>query len=115
MAYEGLAGHRPFTGTTPVDIAAAHVNNPAPPLPDSVDVQLREICHVNAGQGPVGSPEDALVVSPYAGTHRTPPLLDQQTRSNRHRHGHVRQSTAAPEVTSTPRIVLEARPQDWEE
>ena len=52
VAYEGLAGHRPFTGTTPVDIAAAHVNNPVPPLPDSVDVQLR--------------------------------------------HGHVRQSTAAP-------------------
>ena len=42
VAYEGLAGHRPFTGTTPVDIAAAHVNNPVPPLPDSVDVQLRE-------------------------------------------------------------------------
>ena len=42
VAYEGLCGHRPFTGATPVDIAAAHVNNPVPPLPDTVDVQLRE-------------------------------------------------------------------------
>ena len=33
VAYEGLCGHRPFTGATPVDIAAAHVNNPVPPLP----------------------------------------------------------------------------------
>ena len=31
VAYEGLCGHRPFTGATPVDIAAAHVNNPVPP------------------------------------------------------------------------------------
>ena len=30
VAYEGLCGHRPFTGTTPVDIAAAHVNDPVP-------------------------------------------------------------------------------------
>ncbi len=43
VAYKGLCGHRPFTGTTPVDIAAAaHVNDPVPPLPDSIDVQLRQ-------------------------------------------------------------------------
>ena len=42
VAYEGIAGHRPFTGATPVDIAAAHVNDTVPPLPDAVDFQLRE-------------------------------------------------------------------------
>ena len=40
VAYEGLCGHRPFTGATPVDIAAAHVNDPVPPLPENVDLQL---------------------------------------------------------------------------
>ena len=78
VAYEGLAGHRPFTGTTPVDIAAAHVNNPVPPLPDSV-----------------GSPERRAGGVPYAGTHRTP-SAGSADRNGRHRHGHVRQSTAAP-------------------
>lgn len=63
MAYEGLAGHRPFTGTTPVDIAAAHVNNPVPPLPDSVDVQLREFVMSMLAKDPLDRPKDALVVS----------------------------------------------------
>ena len=42
VAYEGLAGHRPFTGATPVDIAAAQVNDPVPPLPADVDPELRD-------------------------------------------------------------------------
>ncbi|NUS41425.1 MAG: serine/threonine protein kinase, partial [Terrabacter sp.] len=33
VAYEATAGKRPFTGSTPVDIAVAHVNAPVPPLP----------------------------------------------------------------------------------
>ncbi|WP_456824996.1 serine/threonine-protein kinase [Cellulomonas sp. P5_E12] len=40
IAFEALVGHRPFTGPTAVDIAVAHVNNPVPPLPASVDRQL---------------------------------------------------------------------------
>ncbi|MET0788840.1 MAG: serine/threonine-protein kinase [Cellulomonas sp.] len=40
IAYEALVGHRPFTGPTAVDIAVAHVNNPVPPLPTSVDKEL---------------------------------------------------------------------------
>jgi serine/threonine protein kinase len=40
VGYEALAGHRPFTGPTAVDIAVAHVNDPVPPLPASADPQL---------------------------------------------------------------------------
>lgn len=43
IAYEALAGKRPFTGDKPVDIAFAHVNNPVPPLPDAVAPSLREL------------------------------------------------------------------------
>lgn len=43
IAYEALAGKRPFTGEKPVDIAFAHVNHPVPPLPDSVSTSLREL------------------------------------------------------------------------
>lgn len=62
VAYEGLCGHRPFTGATPVDIAAAHVNNPVPPLPDSVDVQLREFVMSMLAKDPLDRPKDALTV-----------------------------------------------------
>lgn len=43
VAYEALAGNRPFTGPTAVDIAVAHVNNPVPPLPASVDRRVAEL------------------------------------------------------------------------
>ena len=78
VAYEGLAGHRPFTGTTPVDIAAAHVNDPVPPLPDDTDVQLREFVMSMLAKDPLDRPKDALVVSrTLARIERR--LLDQQT------------------------------------
>ena len=43
IAYEALAGRRPFSGKKPVDIAFAHVNKPVPPLPNSVAPSLREL------------------------------------------------------------------------
>ena len=43
IAYEALAGKRPFSGDKPVDIAFAHVNKPVPALPDPVAPSLREL------------------------------------------------------------------------
>lgn len=63
VAYEGLCGHRPFTGATPVDIAAAHVNDAVPPLPDTVDVQLNQFVMSMLSKDPRDRPKDALVVS----------------------------------------------------
>lgn len=63
VAYEGLCGHRPFTGATPVDIAAAHVNDPVPPLPDSVDIQLRHFVMSMLAKDPLDRPANALMVS----------------------------------------------------
>ena len=93
VAYEGLAGHRPFTGTTPVDIAAREQSRAS--AAGLGGRPVTRICHVNAGQGPVGSPERRAGGVPYAGTHRTP-SAGSADRNGRHRHGHVRQSTAAP-------------------
>lgn len=81
VAYEGIAGHRPFTGATPVDIAAAHVNDTVPPLPDAVDFQLREFIMSMLSKDPRDRPADALVVSrTLARIERR--LLDQQTELN---------------------------------
>lgn len=43
IAYEALAGKRPFTGEKPVDIAFEHVNSPVPALPDNVPMPLQEL------------------------------------------------------------------------
>lgn len=81
VAYEGIAGHRPFTGATPVDIAAAHVNDTVPLLPDAVDFQLREFIMSMLSKDPRDRPADALVVSrTLARIERR--LLDQQTELN---------------------------------
>ncbi|EFA22351.1 serine/threonine-protein kinase [Bifidobacterium gallicum] len=78
VAYEGLCGHRPFTGATPVDIAAAHVNNPVPPLPNTVDVQLREYVMYMLAKDPLDRPVDALAVARILSRIERR-LLDQQT------------------------------------
>jgi serine/threonine-protein kinase len=43
IAYEATVGKRPFTGKSPVDIAIAHVNDPHPPLPPSVDPRFSAV------------------------------------------------------------------------
>jgi len=59
VAYESIAGNRPFTGSTPVDIAVAHVNEPVPPLPTSVDPELSELVMVMLAKDPLARPHPA--------------------------------------------------------
>ena len=96
VAYEGLCGHRPFTGATPVDIAAAHVNDPVPPLPDSIDWQLREFVMSMLAKDPADRPANALVVSrTLAKIERR--LLDQEASEALTETGHLtRRVMSAP-------------------
>lgn len=100
VAYEGLCGHRPFTGATPVDIAAAHVNNPVPPLPDSVDVQLNQFVMSMLSKDPLDRPVDALVVSRTLSRIERR-LLDQQILLNG-------STTVLSSSTRIPRVVMSA-------
>ncbi len=59
VAYEALAGHRPFTGPTAVDIAVAHVNDPVPPLPAAVDQPLAALVLRLLDKDPAGRPQSA--------------------------------------------------------
>lgn len=43
IGYEALVGRRPFTGSTQVDIAFAHVNQPVPPMPEEIDERVRDV------------------------------------------------------------------------
>jgi serine/threonine-protein kinase len=59
VAYESLAGRRPFTGPTAVDIAVAHVNSPVPPLPASVDKRLAGVVLSMLAKDPRDRPRSA--------------------------------------------------------
>lgn len=43
VAYEALAGRRPFTGESQVSIAMAHIKNPPPPLPENIPLPVRNL------------------------------------------------------------------------
>ncbi|PHP53440.1 serine/threonine-protein kinase [Actinomyces ruminis] len=59
IAYEALAGHRPFTGSTQVDIAFAHVNQPVPPLPDHLPAEVRAVVMELLAKKPADRPRSA--------------------------------------------------------
>lgn len=59
VAYEALAGRRPFTGESAVDIAVAHVNRPVPPLPRTVDPTMADIVMRMLAKDPADRPRSA--------------------------------------------------------
>lgn len=62
IAYEALAGRRPFNGAKPIDIAFAHVNQPVPPLPASVFPPLATLVMQLLEKDPAKRPESASVL-----------------------------------------------------
>ncbi|MST49047.1 serine/threonine-protein kinase [Mobiluncus porci] len=62
IAYEALAGKRPFTGPTQVDIAMAHVKDPVPPLPDSVPSEVAALIYKMLEKDPRNRPASAKEV-----------------------------------------------------
>jgi len=63
VAYESLAGHRPFTGPTAVAIAVAHVNDPVPALPASVDPRLAALVLRLLAKEPSDRPRSAAALA----------------------------------------------------
>jgi serine/threonine protein kinase len=97
VAYEGLAGHRPFTGATPVDIAAAQVNDPVPPLPDDIDPQLRDYVMKMLSKDPAKRPRSALDVSRQLSAIERRILAEDTGKI-----GSATTETALPQPTHTP-------------
>lgn len=62
VAYESVAGRRPFTGKTPVDIAVAHVNEIVPPLPAAVHRDLTALIMKMLEKDPLERPRTAAAV-----------------------------------------------------
>src|SRR5215207_4311955 len=59
VAYECLAGRRPFTGEHPIAVALAHLLQPPPPLPEDVPEQVRALVAQAMAKQPTRRPPDA--------------------------------------------------------
>ncbi|WP_026459677.1 serine/threonine protein kinase [Schaalia suimastitidis] len=63
IAFEALAGKRPYTGSTQVDIAFAHVNEPLPPLPSDVDEAVAALVRRMLEKNPADRPASATALA----------------------------------------------------
>ena len=59
VAYECLAGRRPFTGEHPIAVALAHLLQPPPPLPEEVPGVVRALVAQAMAKPPTRRPADA--------------------------------------------------------
>lgn len=63
VAYEALAGHRPFTGESQVAIAMAQINDTAPDLPHSVPEPVRRLVFACIAKAPSDRPTTAALLA----------------------------------------------------
>src|SRR5690606_21020861 len=82
VAYECLAGHRPFDGDTPVAIALKHIREAPPPLPADVPPGVRRLVEIALSKDPARRFRNAEAMSlaakqavhgPYTGDTAAPP------------------------------------------
>ena len=59
VAYECLAGRRPFTGEHPIAVALAHLLQPPPPLPEDVPGEVRALVAQAMAKPPTRRPPHA--------------------------------------------------------
>jgi len=59
VAYEALAGKRPFTGESQVAIAMAQINDAPPPLPDTIAEPVRNLVMSSIAKKPSDRPDSA--------------------------------------------------------
>ena len=66
LSYECLTGHKPFHRESPVATALAHLNEPAPTLPDDVPDPVRQLVAAMVEKDPADRPSSAAEVAERA-------------------------------------------------
>jgi len=66
VAYEALAGKRPFKGETQMAIAMAQINETPPPLPEHIDAKLQKLIMDCMAKKPDQRPSSALALAARA-------------------------------------------------
>lgn len=59
VAFECLAGRRPFEGATPLEVSRAHVQQPTPELPDDIPAPVRALVSAALAKDPANRPASA--------------------------------------------------------
>ena len=67
VAHEMLSGQRPFDRGTPIATALSHVNEPPPPLPEEVPLELRAVVEALLEKKPADRPANARAVAQLLG------------------------------------------------
>ncbi len=81
IAYEALVGKRPFTAATPVEIAVSQVNDPVPPLPDSITPGLAALVVDLLCKDPKRRPTSADRLAGLLGNLRLPSPTERRLRN----------------------------------
>ncbi|WP_258403341.1 serine/threonine-protein kinase, partial [Burkholderia multivorans] len=89
IAYEALAGQRPFTGDSQVSIAIAQVNQQHPPLPTTVSEPVRRFVDSLLEKKPERRPDDAMAVSKAAGLIAAGDIAGAEAVLPQMRHGNA--------------------------
>jgi len=63
VAYEALAGRRPFTGDSQMAIAMAQINETPPPLPETIDARVQNLVMGCLAKKPNQRPESAKALA----------------------------------------------------
>lgn len=82
VGHEMLTGHRPFDKNTPVATALAQVQEPPPPLPDSVPDDLRTLIMQCLAKQPANRPHSALDVAKLLGAVSKTSEIEDETAVN---------------------------------
>ncbi|WP_307827990.1 protein kinase [Nocardioides sp. SYSU D00038] len=82
VAWECLVGHRPFDAESAVATALAHLNDPVPPLPDTVPPDLAAVVLQALSKDPARRFADgaAFATALRSGAAAVPPADDEETR-----------------------------------
>ncbi|MGC2939008.1 MULTISPECIES: protein kinase domain-containing protein [unclassified Brevibacterium] len=104
IAYEALAGQRPFTGDSQVAIAIAQVNQQHPPLPDTVSEPLRRFVDCLLEKKPERRPSEAFKVAKAAEALSAGDIAGAEELVPQMRHG-AAASEALTQVFNNPEPV----------
>ncbi|MCB2412627.1 serine/threonine protein kinase, partial [Demequina sp. TTPB684] len=82
IAYEAVVGRRPFTASSPVDIAIAQVNDAVPPLPATVSPALAAVIMDLLEKNPRRRPRTALDLAEILAGLRLPTKAERAAREH---------------------------------
>lgn len=119
VAFEALAGRRPFTGRTLTEIATAHVNDPVPDLPDFVPEPVRAVVGRMLEKDPERRPRSAASLARTLERiakelEMALPFDERRTAADHGRHAgphaeHGRHRSRGVPVVDPPRATLPVR------